>query len=111
MLQPQCVQLSRTLSFSSHVIVIIVGKDGQIFGAMSRFDESAISQHDVLCRELLRDAADGIKLAMQRDLVDVCEVAGFVDTLLSTPSPFSEEKLGGGPWQVAHCMPHARVHY
>lgn len=53
-------------------------------------------------KELLRDAADGIKLAMQRDLVDVCEVAGFVDTLLSTPSPFSEEKLGGGPWQVVY---------
>ncbi len=52
-------------------------------------------------REVLRQAADGIKHAMQFDPVNICEVAGFVDTLLSTPSPFSEQKLGGGPWQVA----------
>lgn len=52
-------------------------------------------------REVLRQAADGIKNAMQYDPVNICEVAGFVDTLVSSPSPFSEEKLGGGPWQVS----------
>lgn len=52
--------------------------------------------------EVLRQAANGIKHAMQFDPVNICEVAGFVDTLLSTPSPFSEEKLGGGPWQVVY---------
>lgn len=51
---------------------------------------------------VLRQAADGIKQAMQYEPVNICEVAGFVDTLLTTPSPFVEEKLGGGPWQVVY---------
>ena len=58
-------------------------------------------QHVSFARsEPLKQAADGIREALGAELVNCAEVAGYVDTLLATPSPFEEAKLGGGPWQV-----------
>jgi len=50
----------------------------------------------------LQQAADGIRQALGEEVVNCAEMAGYVDTLLASPGPFDERKLGGGPWQVVY---------
>lgn len=54
----------------------------------------------VSCSNPLQQAADGIRQALGEEVVNCAEMAGYVDTLLASPGPFDERKLGGGPWQV-----------